>query len=156
MSLPNLSGVGRLTQDPEIRFSSSGVAVCTVNLAFNSRRKNPQTNEWEDGEVFYVRGTLFKQLAENAVETLVKGMEVNVSGRLKTEQWQDKNTGDKRSAAALIIESIGPNLAYATAKVQKLGRDGGSSQQPRSAMPGDPWASVPAGQQSEMADEAPF
>lgn len=126
MALATMSGTGRLTQDPELRFSNNGVAIATVNLAFNSRRKNQATGEWEDGDVFFVRGTAFKQLAENVAETLTKGTEVHVSGRLKTDQWEDKQTGDKRSATALLIESIGPSLAWATAKVSKVSRDGAS------------------------------
>lgn len=123
MALASMSGTGRLTADPELRFAPSGTAVATVNLAFNARRLNKDTQEWEDGDVFFVRGTAFKQLAENIAETLAKGVEVHVSGRLKTEQWEDKNGGGKRSATALIIESIGPNLAYATAAVNKVRRD---------------------------------
>lgn len=157
--LPTISGVGRLTQDPELRFSASGMAVLTVNLAFNSRRKNQQTGEWEDGDVFFVRGTAFKTLAENAGECLEKGMEVHVSGRLKTEQWEDKNGGGKRSATGLLLDSIGPNLAFATAKVSKVSRssEGGGSHG-RSGTGGgapvdDPWGAVPSG---SPQDQAPF
>jgi single-strand DNA-binding protein len=154
MTLPILSGTGRLTADPELRFAPSGVAVLTLNLAFNSRRKN-QAGEWEDGDVFYVRGTAFKQLAENAAETLTRGMEVNVSGRLKTEQWQDKQTGEKRSAVALLVDSIGPNLAYATAKVNKVTRESGRSGTPAPA--DDPWgAAPPAPAGFNGQDSAPF
>lgn len=146
--LPTISGVGRLTQDPELRFAPSGVAVLTVNLAFNSRKLNRQTNEWEDSDVFFVRGTAFKQLAENAAESLVKGVEVHVSGRLKTEQWEDKNGGGKRSATALLLDSIGPNLSYATAKVTKANRSSegggsfGSSGSGGGAPVDDPWGST--------------
>lgn len=136
MALASMSGTGRLTGDPELRFAPSGMAVATVNLAFNARRLNKDTQEWEDGDVFFVRGTAFKQLAENIAETLAKGVEVHVSGRLKTEQWEDKNGGGKRSATALIIESIGPNLAFATASVNKVRRDNAGA--PTSAA--DPYA----------------
>jgi single-strand DNA-binding protein len=145
MSLPNMNGVGRLTADPEMRFTPNGVGILTVNLAFNSRRLNKQTQEWEDGDVFYVRGTAFKQLADNSVETLKKGMEVNVAGRLKTDQWEDKQTGEKRSAVSLLIDSIGPNLAYATAVVTKATRDGGgSSSRSNGSGEANPWAGAPA------------
>lgn len=142
--LPIMSGVGRLTAAPELRFTNAGMAVCTVNLAFNSRRKNQQTGEWEDGDVFFVRATAFKQLAENAGECLEKGMEVHASGRLKTEQWQDKQTGDKRSATALLLDSIGPNLAYATAKVAKVSRTAGDT----SGGSPDPWVGAAADEQA--------
>lgn len=151
MSLPNLSGVGRLTADPTLRFAASGTAVVEVSLAFNSRKRD-QAGNWVDGDTFYVRGKAFKQLAENVAETLVKGMEVNVSGRLLTEQWQDKNSGEKRSATGLLIDSIGPNLAYATAAVTKTSNGGGSraSEATQSAPADDPWGGA------AQDDMAPF
>lgn len=151
--LPTMSGVGRLTQDPSLRFTASGMAVCEVNLAFNSRKRDEAGN-WVDGDVFFVRATAFKQLAENAGECLVKGVEVHVSGRLKTEQWNDKQTGDKRSATSLLLDSIGPNLAYATATSVKASRSSDGGQTFGSSGSGgagaDPWASSPD------SDMAPF
>ena len=152
MALPTLHGVGRITVDPELRFAPSGVAVCSLNLAFNSRKFNKQTNEWEDGDVLFIRGTLFRQEAENAAETYAKGMEVIVSGRVKLDQWEDKKTGEKRSAASLLIDSIGPSTKYATAQVRKVDRQG----VPESPSGGDPWGSAPAGSGGGFADEPPF
>lgn len=151
-----MSGVGRLTGDPELRFTGSGMAVATVNLAFNSRRKNQQTGEWEDGDVFFVRATAFKQLAENVAETLTRGMEVQVTGRLKTEQWNDKHTGDKRTATSLLLDAIGPNLAYATARVNKVSRDGGGGRSRSSGPVDDPWGSAPASSGPMDDSEPPF
>lgn len=157
MSLPTMSGVGRLTEDPELRFSASGVAVCSVSLAFNSRKLNRDTQQWEDDAVFFVRGKAFKDLAENVANSLSKGDEVQVSGRLKTERWQDKQTGQNRSSTELILDSIGPNLAYATATVQKLGRGADqSSPQSRAAGADDPWLqSPPARAAAGPADDNP-
>jgi single-strand DNA-binding protein len=157
MSLPDITGTGRLIEDPELRFTQSGTAVCNLRLAFNSRRKNPQTNEWEDADVFYVRATAFKQMAENISESLVKGDEVNVTGRLKTDQWEDKTTGEKRSGTSMLVDSIGPNLRWGTAKSSKADR-GGGGRQAQSA--DDPWGSTPppGGKSSDSgwADEPPF
>lgn len=162
MSLPNLSGTGRLTHPPELRYSATGTAILSVSLAFNSRRKD-QDGNWVDGDTFFVRGTAFKQLAESAIETLEKGMEVVVSGRLKTDQWEDRQSGDKRTAPSLLIDSIGPNLAYATAKVNKVER-GGSYRDGSSTRPAgtegiqtggdDPWGSAPPAPAQD--DEPPF
>ena len=155
--LPTISGVGRLTQDPSLRFAPSGMAVCEIQLAFNARKFDKDRQEWVDGDVFFVRATAFKQLAENAAESLVKGVEVHVSGRLKTEQWEDKNGGGKRSATALLLDSIGPNLSYATAKVTKANRSSegggsfGSSGTGGGASLDDPWGAAPADDQG-----APF
>ncbi|MGW3330579.1 single-stranded DNA-binding protein [Streptomyces rubiginosohelvolus] len=155
MALPTLTGVGRLTNDPELRFTPSSKAVASIPLAFNSRRLNRQTQEWEDGDVLYVRGTAWERLAENAAETLAKGMEVMVSGELRTESWE--KDGQKHERTALLIRSIAPNLAFATAVVTKAtsGQNGGQGgaqpggqaqqgrpQQSRPTQPpaDDPWA----------------
>lgn len=147
MSLPNLNGTGRLTADPDLRFAQSGTAVCKISLAFNARKKNPQTNEWEDGDTFFITGVLFKQAAENAAESLTKGTEVVVSGRMKTEQWNDKTTGDKRSMPSLIIDEIGPSIRFAQATIRKPDR---GTQGSSSAPADDPWAG------SAVTDEPPF
>lgn len=144
MSLPMMSGTGRLIDDPELRFTPSGKAVAKVRLAFNSRRKNPQTNEWEDGDVFFVDGTVWGQEAENLAESLSRGVEVVVIGRLKTRKYETRE-GEKRSVVELAVDSIGPTLKYATAQVRRMDRksqDGGAP----SAGFDDPWATgTPAG-----------
>ncbi|MFD5682158.1 single-stranded DNA-binding protein [Streptomyces bacillaris] len=151
MALPTLTGVGRLTNDPELRFTPSSKAVASIPLAFNSRRLNRQTQEWEDGDVLYVRGTAWERLAENAAETLTKGMEVIVTGELRTESWE--KDGQKHERTALLIRSIAPSLAFATAVVSKVtsgqngGQGSGQGQQgrPQQSHPtqppaDDPWA----------------
>lgn len=91
MSLPTLNGTARLIEDPELRFGAgSGKAVVKVRLAFNSRKKDPNTGEWTDSDSFFIDGKAFDQAAENIAETLQRGMEVVVSGRLRTEKWETK------------------------------------------------------------------
>jgi single-strand DNA-binding protein len=157
VSLPTLSGVGRLTEDPSLRFSQSGTAVCTVNLAFNSRRKNA-AGDWEDGDSMFVRATAFKETAESMAESLTRGCEVFVSGRLKLDRWEDKN-GDKRSAPSLLIDAIGPNLRYATAQVKKAERPdsyGGFGGGAKSSPADDPWGSAPPASGGFADDPPPF
>lgn len=146
MSLPTISGTARLIEDPELRFGASGVAICKVRLAFNSRKLNQQTQQWEDADSFFVNAVMFKQPAENAAEAFQHGQEVVVTGRLKTEKWETKD-GEKRSAPSLLIDSIGPAVNnIQTAKVSKLDRtNGGQSNagfggQRQAAPAGDPWA----------------
>ncbi|MGW6009672.1 single-stranded DNA-binding protein [Streptomyces sp. NPDC055210] len=156
--LPTLTGVGRLTADPEMSFTPSGKAVANVSLAFNSRRLNQQTQQWEDGDVFFIRGSVWERLAENVVETLAKGMEVLVTGEIRTRSWE--KDGVKHERPDLFIRSIAPNLAFAVAQVakdsasQQNGQNGGQrppqNQQraqgqtqrsrPNSPPADDPWA----------------
>lgn len=124
MSLPILSGTGRLTRDVELRYSANGKAVATLSLAFNSRRKDPD-GSWVDGDTFYVRATAFGRLAENAAESFSKGQELVVAGRLKTDEWQDKQDGSKRSAPSLLLDSIGGSCGLDTVTVNRVERNGG-------------------------------
>lgn len=170
MSLPVLNGTARLIEDPQLRYAASGGAVVKIRLAFNSRKKD-QSGEWVDDAVFYIRGTAFGKAAENIAETLQRGMEVVVSGRMKTESWE--SNGEKKEAPSLLVDSIGPSLRMATARVEKAGSgnsgQGGGRQeyaqarQQQSAGSGDPWsaASQQAGQAAgswagSYSDEAPF
>lgn len=168
MPLPTMTGVGRLTADPELRFTPNGKAVADISLAFNSRRLNKTTNEWEDADVFYVRGSLWERHAENAAESLAKGMEVVVVGELRTETWE--KDGQKYSKAALLIRSIAPSLAFSVAKVTKdaasqngaqrggqgagqAQRGGAQTSRPTQPPADDPWAVDAAGGYS---NEPPF
>lgn len=157
MSLPTLTGTGRVIAEPEMRFSASGTAVTRIRLAFNSRKKDP-SGEWIDADTFFVRGTAFGATAEAIAETLTKGQEIIVTGRMKTEQWE--KDGEKRSEAALLIDSIGPNLrkpANGTQPQRGSQQQGGSwGNGPQPAA--DPWAtSAPAGGQGGgYSDEPPF
>jgi len=164
--LPTITGVARLVADPELRFTQAGKAVASIRLAFNSRRRDQQTGEWVDGDTFWVRGTAWEHLAENIAETLQKGVEIFVSGELRTESWE--KDGQKHQAPALNIRSIGPNLAYAVATVRKpaseqapANRQQGGQQRPqqgRQAPQDDPWATGPAPTAGGRGsyDEPPF
>lgn len=177
MALPTLSGVARLVDDPELSFTQSGTAVAKMRLAFNSRRRNDR-GEWEDADVFWVKATVWRQLAENVAESLAKGMEVVVTGEIRTESWEDRQSGEKRQAPALLLRSIGPNLSFATASVTKAASNGPAQGRPaqqsqphqRGRQAGaqppadDPWATTPgatpqggaAWANQQPADEPPF
>ena len=163
---------GRLTADPEMRFSASGVAVAKFTIVTSRRTKNEQTNEWSDADTTFWDCVVFKQLAENVAETLQKGMDVVAVGRAVHENWEDKTTGAKRSKISVKVDSIGPSLTRATAKVVKAQsgqgqqgggqQQGGQRQQPQAQ---DPWASSAPAQQggggwgapaAGFADEPPF
>lgn len=148
MALPTLHGIARLTADPELRFAQSGTAVVTVNLAFNSRRKNDR-GEWEDAAVHFQRAKAFGQFAENIAESLTSGAEVTVSGRLETEQWTNQQ-GEKRSAAVLHLDGIGPDLRRSTTRAHKADR---STSTPSTS--GHGWSTRPA-ESGPGSDEPPF
>lgn len=151
MSLPTITGVARLTDDPELRYSPSGVAVCKVRLAFNSRKKD-ENGQWVDGDTFFVDGSVFRQEAENVAESLTRGLEVVVTGRLKTRRYETKD-GDKRSVVELMVDGIGPTLKFAAAHVKILSR-ASSGNAPSGGAADDPWTT--GGTAITRTDEAPF
>ena len=116
--------VGNLTADPELRFTPSGAAVANFTVASTPRTFDRQTNEWKDGEALFLNCSVWRQAAENAAESLVRGMRVIVSGRLKARSYETRE-GEKRTVFEIDVDEVGPSLKYATAKVSKTTRSGG-------------------------------
>jgi single-strand DNA-binding protein len=153
MSLPKIQGeVGRLSGDVELRFTSGGKAVCQVPLVFSKRKKNPQTNEWEDAGVLWVRGTAWEAFAEQIAESLSKGDEVIVTGELSQREYERKD-GTKGTALELNLFAIGPNLKSATAKVNRVKRSSGGGGFGGDVADDDPWG---RGTYGPTDDTAPF
>ena len=135
--------VGNLTADPELRFTPSGAAVANFTVASTPRTFDRQSNEWKDGEALFLNCSVWRQAAENAAESLTRGMRVVVSGRLKARSYETRE-GEKRTVFEIDVDEIGPSLKYATAKVTKTQRSGGG-QGFQSGGGDDPWASSGSG-----------
>ena len=132
--------VGNLTADPELRFTPSGAAVANFTVASTPRTFDRQTNEWKDQETLFLNCSVWRQAAENAAESLTRGMRVIVSGRLKARSYETRE-GEKRTVFEIDVEEVGPSLKYATAKVTKTSRSGGGQGGFQSGGGDDPWAS---------------
>src|SRR5436309_9029858 len=117
--------VGNITRDPELRFTPSGQATASFGLAVNRRWQNRQTQEWEEATSFF-DVVCWREMAENASESLQKGSRVIVTGRLEQRSWETQE-GDKRSKVEVVADEIGPSLRWATAEVKKNDRRGPSS-----------------------------
>ena len=146
--------VGNLVDDPEMRFTASGAAVANFRVASTPRTFDRASGEWKDGESMFLTCTVWRQYAENVAESLQRGMRVIVQGRLKQRSY-DTQQGEKRTVFEVDVDEVGPALRSATATVTKNQRQGGqqyaangSFGQPRQAPADDPW-----GQQ--RADDAP-
>ena len=140
-----LTVVGNLTADPELRFTSSGVAVVGFTVASTPRIYDRQSGEWKDGDALFLRCSLWRESAENVAESLTRGARVIVTGRLKQRSFETRE-GEKRTVVEVDVDEVGPSLRYATAKVTKASRGTGS---PRPASAGsapaeDPWGNAPA------------
>ena len=155
--------IGNLTGDPELRFIQSGAAVVNFTVASTPRTFDRQSNEWKDGDTLFMRCSLWREAAENVAESLTKGMRVVATGRLVSRSWEAN--GEKRTVMELQVDEVGPSLRYATAKVTRTqrggtgggggfsgggGGGGNSANAPAGGADNDPWASAPS------SDEPPF
>jgi single-strand DNA-binding protein len=95
---------GRLTRDPEIRYTQGGTAVAELNIAVNRRWKSEGGEDKE--EVSFFNCTAFGRTAETIGQYMRKGSDILVDGRLKQETWEDKQTHANRSAIKVIIQTF--------------------------------------------------
>ncbi|NYH52762.1 MULTISPECIES: single-stranded DNA-binding protein [Nocardiopsis] len=116
--------VGNLVDDPELRFTPSGAAVANFRVASTPRTFDRASGEWKDGESMFLTCTVWRQYAENVAESLQRGMRVIVQGRLKQRSYETRE-GEKRTVYEIDVEEVGPALRSATAKVTKTPRQGG-------------------------------
>lgn len=86
--------VGNLGKDPELRYSPQGFPICSFSLATNERQKDSKTGEVVENTIWY-RANIFGRKAETAAQYLQKGAPVYVDGKLKPEEWTDRD-GNKR------------------------------------------------------------
>lgn len=114
--------VGNLTDDPELRYTPNGAAVCKFRVAVN-RRFRDEAGQWKDGETSYFTVNCWRTLAENVAESLTRGTRVVVAGRLQWRSWETQD-GEKRTTVEIEADEVGPSLRWATAKVERQGRGG--------------------------------
>jgi single-strand DNA-binding protein len=146
--------VGNVTRDPELRFTPSGQATATFGLAVNRVWTDRQTNERREAVSFFDI-VCWREMAENASESLQKGARVIVTGRLEQRSWETQD-GDKRSKIEVVADEVGPSLRWATAAVQKNDRRGPGDF--GGAPSGGGRAAAPAASEPEAYDygEEPF
>ena len=102
MSLNRIVLIGRLTRDPEMKYTPQGIAVCTMGIAVDRFSKNEQ-GEYET-DIFNI--VAWRRSAEFASNYLKKGRLVSIDGRLQTRSWVEQTTGQKRTAYEIVAENI--------------------------------------------------
>ena len=161
---PNITVVGNLTEDPELKFTPSGAAVANFRVAVNSRTFDRQANEWKEGDTSFYRCAAWRQLAEHVAESLQKGQRVLVNGRLRVRDFE-RQDGSRGTIAEINVDEVGPSLRFATASVTKMNRSsdgggfgGGGGQSPASSPWGGQAAQEPAGDawSGGSGEEPPF
>ena len=96
--------MGNLTRDTEVRYTPKGTAVCTLGLAVNETYTTQGGEQKE--ETIFVDVDVWGRTAENAGQYLSKGRPIFVEGRLRLDQWDDKETGQKKSKMRVVCESF--------------------------------------------------
>jgi single-strand DNA-binding protein len=153
MAASNINRViitGNLTRDPELRSTSSGLSVCKLGVAVNTRRKDSSGNWGEKPNYFNV--TVFGAQGENCATYLSKGRPVAIDGRLEWSEWQDKE-GNKRNSVDIIADSV----QFLGGREDGGGNGNGSSFSAKSDVPADTadFEAAPAGT-SAASDDIPF
>lgn len=171
MSLPYMTIVGNLTNDPELRRTNNGNTVVNFTIAANNRRLNQATQQWEDGDSLFLTCNAWdgknNMLAQNIAASLTKGMTVIASGQVRQRKYQTKD-GSTRYAFGMTVDHIGYDLRKSAVAVNRpqpsgFNPNGGFQQQPaqqngwvappqQQAAPqqaqqpaNDPWANEPQG-----------
>lgn len=120
--------VGNLTQDPELRYTAGGVPVANVTIASTERVFDRQTNEWKDGPTTFLRGSVWREIAEHAAASLAKGQQVLAIGKLRQNDYQDRE-GNPRTSYELEILEIGPSLRFGTTTFTRAAKSAGQAPQ---------------------------
>ena len=105
--MPDLNKVflaGRLTRNPTLRYIPSGTAVCELGLAV-TRKYTPKDGEPRE-ETLFINVTCWGKTAEYVGENFSKGRPIMVEGRLKSDEWEDKNTGQKRTKIEITADRV--------------------------------------------------
>lgn len=147
MSVENaLTIVGNLADDPELRFTPSGVAVANLRVAVNRRVRDHATGEYSDRLDGFFTVNVWRDQAENVAETLSRGDRVLVTGRLSNRSYEDKD-GQTRWVTDIEADEVCPSLRWATAQLRKVNR--------RVTDPGA-GARVPAAVGAPQSEDVPF
>jgi len=143
---------GNLTRDPELRSLPSGMSVCSLRVACNTRRKNNSTGEWED-KPNYFDVTVWGAQGENCARFLSKGRPIAIDGRLEWREWETQD-GQKRQAIDIIADAV----QFLGGRDDAMSSGGGFT--PRSDVPVDERdfqpAGTPNGRSAPADDDIPF
>ena len=114
--------VGNLVADPELRFTNNGTPVVSFRVASTTRVY--KDGQWVNGEGTFLTCSVWREAAENMVESLSKGMRVMVHGRLRQRSYETRE-GEKRTVLEVEVDDVGPSLKFARAQVTRTGASTG-------------------------------
>ena len=145
--------VGNIVADPELKYTPSGTAVASVRVASTPRAFNKDSGQWEDQEGLFLTCNIWRDMAENVMETLTKGARVIVQGSLRQRSYENRN-GERRSVYEVEVEDIGPSLKFAKATVNRSASRGAAAQGNNTG--GGNWGGGNTGGGFPAGDDAPY
>lgn len=137
--------MGNLTRDPELRYTPKGTAVAKLGLAVNRSWRNAEGQQQD--ETTFVDVDAFGKQAETLGQYMQKGRPILIEGRLKLDQWEDKNTGQNRSKLGVILEKF----SFVGGGAQNSGNT-----PPSQATAPPPTSEVPPFEDGPSDDDVPF
>lgn len=137
---PTITLVGNLTADPELRYTPNGAAVANFTIASTPRTYNKQRGEYVDGETLFMRCSLWGDIAEHAAQSLTRGQQAIVQGRLISRSFETKQ-GERRTVTEVQADNIGVSLRFGTTTFTKSQPGQRAQNQPQQSASG--WGSRP-------------
>jgi len=135
--------LGRVTMDPDLRYTPKGTAVLGFRIALNRRYKDQASGEWKD-QPYYFSVNVWGQQAERLGETMKRGSAVLIEGELRSRSWESQS-GEKRSAIEINAR-----------RVQVLDKTYGEGQGPAPQPPAGPEEDAPEAAAPDALDDIPF
>jgi single-strand DNA-binding protein len=154
MGQATVTVIGNITNEPELRFTPSGVAVVTFSVADNPRKKDQNSGQYVNGESTFYRVQAWRQQAENIAESFNKGDRVVVVGELQNRRYETQD-GSVRFSLEINANAVAADTRFATVQIRKPDRTGGQQNgQQQQAPPSDPW-DTGAPQQQQQGYQQP-
>lgn len=144
LQLNNVQLIGRLTRDPELKFTTAGTALCRFDLAVNRRYKDTKSGEWKD-DTSFIPVVVWRETAQRCGDRLKKGSPAYVEGRLKSRAWETKE-GQKRTT----LEVEARTVQFMEKAEGGAGAPAGDDEPALGAMPSDAPVEAPS------TEEVPF
>ncbi len=111
--------VGNVAAEPKMRVTSGGARVTSFRMAVNERKFNKSLDRWRDGDTIWLTVTSWRALAENVFESVLKGQQVVVHGRLRVNSYDDKE-GQQRTTVEIDATAVGHDLSRGTTQLTKM------------------------------------
>lgn len=119
--MTDITFAGNLAADPTIAYTTTGTAVAEFRVIENRRTKD-ENDQWTDAEPNSFRVKAWRTLAEHLADSVAKGDRVMVTGRLVTERYHDRETGQARTSQHIVADEVGFSLKYHTVKATKAAK----------------------------------